>query len=246
MTVNSRRQRIRRTLLFGFFLALPVTLNYYSPYLMTQGTAERVATFSLGFWGVVFATSLVLGRAFCGWACPFNGAQQAAESVGYRRLRLVRFLPIAKYVLWAAWVGGVTALAVSVGGWNQVNLLYMTENGVSVSNAGNLITYFMLVGLTLAPLALGRRGFCRNLCPFGVWSIVGEKMGHALRIPRLKLTPAPDACTSCRTCERNCPMQLPVQAMVAEGNMRTTECFSCLTCADSCPNGAIRVDFDRS
>lgn len=45
--MNTRRQRIRRIIIAALFLALPVTLNYYSPYLMTQGTAERVATFSL-------------------------------------------------------------------------------------------------------------------------------------------------------------------------------------------------------
>jgi ferredoxin-type protein NapH len=240
------RQRARRTILLALFLLLPITLNYYSPYLMTTGTAARIATFSLVFWSAVFVTSLVLGRSFCGWACPFNGLQQIAESVGFRPLRRVRFLPVLKYALWAAWVGGVLAIAFAVGGWASFQPLYMTENGVSVSEAGNLITYFMLVGVTLAPLALGRRGFCRNLCPFGVWGIVGEGLGHALRVPRLKIEAKPDACTQCGSCSRACPMQLPVQDMVATGDMRATECFMCETCVDTCPKSAIGVGFGRS
>ncbi|MBI5232420.1 MAG: 4Fe-4S binding protein [Coriobacteriales bacterium] len=243
--MRSRRQTLRRLLVFAFFLALPVTLNYYSPYLMTQGTAERIATFSLAFWLAVFATSLVCGRAFCGWACPFNGLQQAAETVGYRPLRRVRFLPVVKYALWTAWAGAVVGVAISVGGWRGFDPLYMTEYGVSVSEAGNLVTYFALVGFTLAPLGLGRRGFCRNLCPFGVWGIVGEKLGHLARIPRLKLNADSGACSSCGTCTRNCPMQLDVESMVARGDMRETECFMCLTCADICPKKAIRVGFGR-
>jgi len=241
--MKTRRQRVRRVILFGLFLALPITLNYYSPYLMTQGTAERVATFSLLLWAVAFVSSLVLGRSYCGWACPFNGLQQAAESVGVRPLRRVRFLPWVKYALWAAWVAAVASIAVAVGGWAGFDALYMTESGVSISDAGNLVTYFMLVGLTLAPLGLGRRGFCRNLCPFGVWGIVGEAIGHALHVPRLRLQADADACTACGACSRACPMQLPVQEMVARGDMRETECFMCETCTDVCPGGAIGLGF---
>lgn len=158
-----------------------------------------------------------------------------------RPLKRVRFLPVLKYAMWGAWVAGATALAIATGGWVRFDPLYMTENGVSVTDAGNLITYFMLVGLTLAPLALGRRGFCRYLCPFGVWGIVGEKIGALLRIPRLRLKADSRACTSCGSCSRACPVQLPVTAMVQAGSMRATECFMCETCADTCPRGVIAV-----
>lgn len=244
--MNTRRQKLRRLLLAAFFLALPVTLNYYSPYLMTQGTAERVATFSLMFWAGVFITAPVLGRSFCGWACPFNGLQMLWESVSVRPRRRVRFLPIIKYALWVMWSAGVLALAISVGGWTRIEPLYLTESGVSVTEAGNLITYFMLVGLTLAPLALGRRGFCHYLCPFGVWGIVGEKVGSLLRIPRLRLAADPDRCTACGSCTKACPMQLPVTDMARSGRMRATECFMCETCVDTCPNGTLSVGIGRA
>jgi len=244
--VKTRRQRIRRFVLAMCFLALPITLNYYSPYLMTQGTAERVATFSLVLWSAVFVSAFVVGRSFCGWACPFNGLQQMWESVGVRPLKRVRFLAATKYLLWAAWVLGVASLAVATGGWTRFAPLYMTETGVSVTEAGNLITYFMLVGITLAPAALGRRGFCRYFCPFGVWGIVAEKIGSALRIPRIMLRANASACTSCGTCTRACPMQLEVSEMVAASAMRATECFMCETCVDVCPAKAIQVGFGRA
>ena len=244
--MNTRRQRLRRFLIAAFFLALPITLNYYSPYLMITGTLERIATFSLLLWGAVFVTSLVLGRSFCGWICPFNGLQQLWESVGVRPLKRVRFLPVAKYVLWGAWVAAVFGIAIAVGGWQRIEPFYLTEHGISVTEAGNLVTYFMLVLLTLAPAAFGRRGFCRYLCPFGVWGIVGEKIGHALHIPRLRLETDASECTSCGACERACPMQLPVTSMVRDGSMRTTECFMCESCVDACPKKAISVGFGRA
>lgn len=243
--MSARRQKVRRFLVIGFFLLLPITLNYYSPYLMISGTAERIASFSLFFWLGVFVASPLIGRLFCGWACPFNGAQTAWEQVGKRPLKRVRCLPVVKYVLWAGWVAALVAVAISVGGWERVEPLYMTPNFVSIDNAGNLITYYMLVALSLAPAALGRRGFCRYLCPFGVWNIVGEKIGHALGIPRVSLKASSSACTGCKACDRNCPMQLPVSDMVAAEKMRTTECFMCLTCVDTCPAKAITVGFGK-
>ena len=244
--MSTRRQKLRRFILAALFLALPVTLNYYSPYLMTQGTLERVATLSLVVWLAVFASAFVVGRSFCGWACPFNGLQQLWESVAVRPLHRVRFLPAAKYILWAAWVGGVAAIAISVGGWERFAPLYLTETGVSVTESGNLITYFMLVGLTLAPAAFGRRGFCRYLCPFGVWGIVAEKLGTLARIPRLRLSADSEACRQCGSCTRACPVQLPVAEMVAAERMRATECFMCETCVDVCPEHAISLGFGRA
>jgi len=244
--MNTTRQRVRRTLLALFFLALPITLNYYSPYMMITGTAARVATFSLVLWVAVFVTAFVLGRSFCGWACPFNGLQQLWETVKIRPLKRVRFLPAVKYGLWAAWVAGVIGVAVAVGGWSRFDPFYMTDSGVSVTEAGNLITYFMLVGITLAPAALGRRGFCRYFCPFGVWGIVAEKLGHVMKVPRLHLSADAAACTSCGSCSRACPMQLPVEQMVHTASMRTTECFMCETCVDVCPSKAIDVEFGRT
>ncbi|HEY5541306.1 MAG TPA: 4Fe-4S binding protein [Coriobacteriia bacterium] len=236
-------QIVRRGTVVGFFLLLPITLNYYSPYLMTSGTAERVASFSLFFWLAIFVASPLVGRLFCGWACPFNGVQTAWEVVGVHKLVEVRWLPIVKYVLWVAWAGAVVGIAIAVGGWQRAEPLYMTEHVVSIDQAGNLITYFLLVGLALAPAALGRRGFCRYLCPFGVWAIVGEKIGHALHVPRVMLVADAAKCTQCGTYDRACPMQLPVSEMVAQEHMRATECFSCGSCADGCKKGAIRWGF---
>lgn len=244
--MNSRRQKLRRFLIASFFLALPITLNYYSPYLMMSGTAEGIASFSLFFWLAIFVTAPILGRSFCGWACPFNGLQQMWESVGARRLKTVRFLPVVKYALWAAWVAGLGAALAAGGVWTRLDPLYMTEHGVSVTEAGNLVTYFMLVLLTLVPALLGRRGFCRYLCPFGVWGIVGERIGHVLRVPRIALAARPDACNACGACTRACPMQLPVAEMVQSDRMRTAECFMCETCVDVCPRSAIGVTFGRA
>jgi NAD-dependent dihydropyrimidine dehydrogenase PreA subunit len=39
----------------------------------------------------------------------------------------------------------------------------------------------------------------------------------------------------------NCTMSLPVDEMVARGDMRNDECILCGSCADSCPRKVIRL-----
>jgi polyferredoxin len=241
-----KRQRIRRKLLFFSFLLFPVTLNYFSPYLMTQGAAEGIATASLLLWSAVFLTSLFTGRGFCGWGCPFHGLQQAWEKAADKPLKRVRYLAVTKYVLWAAWVGGVAAAAVAAGGWRRLDLLYMTPLAISVDSAASLGTYFALVAISLAPMALGRRGFCRYFCPFGVWMIIGTKLSEALRLPRLRLRVDGPSCNSCGRCERDCPMSLPVAEMASSGTPDHTECLLCGTCVDTCPRGALRFGLGSS
>jgi len=242
--MTALRQRIRRFLILAFFLLLPVTLNYYSPALMTEGTAKGIATFSLFTWGAIFLSSLFLGRVFCGYGCPFNGLQMAWEHVTDKPTRQIRFLRWIKYVLWGAWVLPLILFVISSGGWHRVDLLYRTERIVSVDSPGNLITYFLLVGITLLPTLHGKRGFCHYYCPFGVWGIVGARMGRWLGLPMLRLRGDPQACKACRKCEKACPMSLPVTELVLRTDAFHTECTLCGSCVDTCPETAVRYIWD--
>ena len=244
--MSTRRQRVRRGLIIGFFLLLPITLNYYSPALMTEGTAERIASFSLLLWTAVFVSSFFVGRAFCGYGCPFNGLQTAWEKVSDKPTKQVRYVRWIKYALWGAWVGAVIAFAVATGGWQRFEPLYMTEHVVSVDQPQNLVVYFALVGITLLPTLMGKRGFCHYFCPFGVWGIVGARIGRALHVPMLRLSADASACNDCKRCTRECPMSLPVDEMVRRGDAFNTECTLCGTCVDNCKQHAVRYRFGPS
>ncbi|HEY3318550.1 MAG TPA: 4Fe-4S binding protein [Coriobacteriia bacterium] len=240
-----KRQRIRRKILFFSFFVFPITLNYFSPYLMTRGTAEHIATASLFVWAAVFGTSLFVGRGFCGWGCPFHGLQLCWEKVADKPLKRVRWLRAVPWVLWGLWVAAAMTVAVLAGGWRRVDLLYMTPVGVSVDSAASLITYYTLFGLALLPAALGRRGFCHYLCPFGVWSIVGTKIADMLRLPRLRLRTAAPACNSCGRCDRVCPMSVQIAGLASAGKPDHGDCILCGSCVDDCPRKALRFGFGR-
>lgn len=241
-----RRQRIRRKLLLAAFLLFPIYLNYMSPYLMTTAAAQGILTVSLIVWLAVFVTSLFVGRAFCAWGCPFHGLQLFWEKVADKPLKRVRYLGGLKYVLWGAWVAGLVAALVAAGGLHRFEPLYMTPLGVSVDSAGSLITYYGLVGLTLLPAALGRRGFCHYVCPFGVWGIVGTRLSDGLRLRRLRLRADAGACNACGRCDRGCPMSVPIASLATKGTPEHGDCIACGVCVDDCPRHALSYGFGRA
>jgi ferredoxin-type protein NapH len=96
------RQKARKAILLFFFILFPVIINYLSPYLSMSAAAEGIISGSLLFFGLLFLSSLLLGRAYCGWVCPGGATQELCMSVNDRRVRRRR-LDWIKYVVWAPW-----------------------------------------------------------------------------------------------------------------------------------------------
>ncbi len=69
-TSIARRQRARRGILLFSLLLFSVTLNYFSPYLIVAGAAQGIAGGSMLVFAGMFAGALIVGRLWCGWACP--------------------------------------------------------------------------------------------------------------------------------------------------------------------------------
>jgi ferredoxin-type protein NapH len=69
------RQRVRKALLLVSFLLFPITLYYFSPAIALNGAAEGVVNASMIVFASMLVASLVLGRLWCGWACPAGAVQ---------------------------------------------------------------------------------------------------------------------------------------------------------------------------
>jgi len=240
------RQFFRRTLLFLTLIALPITLNYYSVYLIIQSASEGVANFSFFFWIAFAVTSLLFGRAACGYICPLGAIQETKDRMVEKKLVRVRYLKLIKYALAVLWVGTIVWAAIYAGGYKRVDLLYYTEGGVSVSSAQNLFMYYTVLLVALLPaFFLGKRAFCHYFCPWGVLNLLSTRLGRWLHLPMLHLRADPSACKSCKRCDRECPMSLPVNEMVQRRDMRNDECILCGSCVDNCPQKAIRYGWKR-
>lgn len=245
-----KRQDVRRTLIFTSFFLLPITLNYFSPALLIQGTLEKTVVAGMVVWSLYFLTAIIVGRAGCSYFCPLGGLQMLKDKVATKKLKHIPYLGAVKYVLWGLWMGTVAYMAIKVGGYDRVNLLYMTPTGISVDSLATLIVYFSMTGLVLLPLLLGKYAFCRYFCFFSPFNIIGSKIGRFLSerlgLPHLRLEASPEKCNACGRCDRECPMSLEVAPMVAGDSMKNTECVMCGNCVDSCKRDAISYAFRRA
>lgn len=245
------RQRWRRALLLLSFIAFPVTMNYFSPYLIVDSAFKGIVNGSFAAFGTMLIGSFVLGRLWCGWACPIGGLQEFALPVNDRRLTLKA--DIAKWLIWVPWVALIAFGAFTAGGYRVIDLLTGTEGGISLAGSADrpifiaYVIYFGVIALFLGlALSLGRRAGCHTACWMAPFMIVGRRASNLANTPALRLRADAGTCRECGRCTEACPMGLDVQAMVMSGSMEHDECILCGTCVDTCPHATIRYAFCRA
>jgi len=243
-----RRQAVRRALLLLAFVAFPVTMNYFSPYLIVESAFNGVVNGSLIVFGSMFAGSLIFGRAWCGWICPAAGLQEPLLRVNARRVG--SRADLVKWIIWVPWVALIVFAVWRAGGYRSVDPLYGTVGGISVAGDADrpvIVAYVIYLGVTLLffglAAALGRRGGCHSVCWMAPFMIIGRAARNTLAWPSLRLVAEPAKCRQCGTCTSACPMSIDVQSLVAKGSMENAECVLCGTCVDTCPNHVIRYSF---
>jgi ferredoxin-type protein NapH len=244
-----RRQRLRKALVIVAFLSFPVTMNYLSPYVIIDGAMNGTVNGSLLMFGLLFVSSLFLGRAWCGWACPGGGMQEIVEPVNNRPVNGKK-IDWIKWLIWIPWISLIVFLAVQAGGYRAVNVLLHTQNGISVAGSTErpivfaYLIYYVVVGLFVGlAIIVGRRAGCHTVCWMAPFMIIGRWIRNRLGWASLRLVADASACVDCKLCSRNCPMSLDVNGMVQREHMEDAECILCGTCVDHCAKRAIRYSF---
>lgn len=240
------RQRVRKALVVLAFLTFPITMNFLSPYVIVDAAQQGIVNGSLIVFGSMFVASLFLGRAWCGWVCPGGGMQDIVEAVNNRPVKSAK-MDWIKWVVWIPWVSLIIWMAIQAGGYTRVNLLHLTESGISVDEPVKYVTYYgvVLIFVGLAALA-GRRAGCHTICWMAPFMMIGRWIRNRFGWPSLRLAADASACGNCMTCAKNCPMSLDVNAMVQAEQMEHSECILCGTCVDNCAAKAIRYSFGAS
>jgi polyferredoxin len=243
------RQRIRKTLVILAFLSFPITMNFLSPYVIIDGAINGIINGSLIMFGLMFISSLFLGRAWCGWICPGGGMQEIVEPINSKPVN-GRKIDWIKWLIWIPWISLIIVLMIRAGGYTYVNFLYSTENGISVAGSPDrpiIFAYFiyyivisLFVGLSII---VGRRAGCHTICWMAPFMMIGSWIRSQFGWPSLRLVANPEACKDCKVCTKNCPMSLDVNAMVQNKKMENLECILCGTCVDNCSKSAIRYSF---
>ncbi len=235
-----KRQKVRKAMLLLSLLLFPITLNYLSPYLIIQGSFEGVLAGSGVLFIGLFVSSLLFGRAFCGWVCPAGGLQEVCAGIVTKPAGR-RQNPV-KYFIWVPWLAAIVLGFISAGGLKRVDAIYYTDGGISVNAPAAYIIYFSVVLLIVVlSFALGKRAFCHSVCWMAPFMVLGSLVREKLRLPSLRLTAEAGKCIDCKACSKHCPMSLPVHELVQKNAMLHTECILCANCADVCPRDVIRL-----
>jgi ferredoxin-type protein NapH len=245
------RQRVRKALIIIFFLSFPVTMNFLSPYVIIDGAANGILNGSLVMFGLMFISSLFLGRLWCGWICPGGGMQEMVEPINNRVVN-GRKIDWIKWLIWIPWIALIAWLVIRSGGYRRVDLLLNTQNGISVAGSADrpivfaYLIYYIVIGLFIGlAIFFGRRAGCHTICWMAPFMIIGRWIRNRFGWPSLRLVADASACADCKKCSNNCPMSLDVNGMVQSAKMENTECILCGTCVDNCTKKAIRYSYSK-
>jgi ferredoxin-type protein NapH len=239
-----QRQRVRKGLLFISLLLLPITLYYLSPYIITASAAEGVVNGSAVAFALMFLSSLLVGRLWCGWLCPAGALQEYAAPVNNKRTS--PRLNWGKWVVWIPWISIILLLVIRAGGYHSVNVFYMLEGGVTLTQEfWYMMYYIVVVVLLVLAFLLGRRAACHAICWMAPFMILGRKLRNAVGWSALHLKAEKDKCIDCGICTAECTMSLDVNQMVKDGRMEHSECVLCGNCVDVCPKDVLHYAFSR-
>ncbi len=272
-------------LLMIFYLSAPWVTIHGKP-LVYLGVAERkFIFFGIEFWAtdtiflmltlgalglILFLVTALLGRLWCGWACPqtvfleflFRPIERLVEGDAQKRKRLDKapwtreklFKKGLKHFLSALLASLIanTALAYFIGSSKLIDV--MTHS--PFENPTLFSIMIILMGLMAFEFGWFREQFCTVLCPYarlqsvmldqdslvvGYDTIRGEPRGK-------RDDPSAGDCVSCNLCVRVCPTGIDIR------NGLQLECVNCSQCIDACdsimkkvnrPTGLIRYDTER-
>ncbi len=235
------RQKIRRTLLLISILLFPITIFYFSPYLIIEAASERIMNGSFVVFVAMFILSMFLGRVWCGYFCPAGGLQECAFCIkdvpakqGWRDK--------IKYVIWIIWIIAIVVTFVLGKNGVTVDFFFQTDHGISVSSINNYVVYYGVILILVAPALIhGRRAACHYICWMAPFMAIGSTVGRWLHLPQLHIEAEKGKCISCGMCNKACPMGLDVKKMVSEGRCgKCTECIQCGECIDKCQKNVLK------
>jgi polyferredoxin len=227
------------------FVLFPVIYYYFSPYLIIMGASEGIITGSLLVFATLFASSLFVGRVFCGWICPAGATQELCAIVRKKGFKNGK-KNLIKYAIWTPWIAIIALMFFQAGGVKAVDPLYQTYYGISVSNIYSAVIFIAIAGL-IAGIALvtGKRASCHIICWMAPFMIIGRKIRNTVNWPSLQLVADKEKCVNCLVCKQECPMSLAVESMVQQNSMENSECILCGSCVNSCPKQVIKYSFGK-
>ena len=211
---------------------------------LQNSLAESRARTPYYIFGILMLYGLLLGRAICGFLCPFGLIQDLLHKIPTPKLkkgRVTRVLSYLKYVILVVFVFIFPLIyafrdfplpafckyicpAGTLGG--AMGLLANEANSALFGMLGPLFTwkFVLLISVSVAVIFV-YRAFCRFLCPLGaLYGLFNRFSLLGIKLDRPK-------CVDCGRCQAHCKMDIR--------RVGDAECISCGECIAVCPTQAI-------
>lgn len=187
---------------------------------------------------IAFLTTVIFGRFFCGWACHFGAIQELSWWILQKinitpktvNSRLVTVLPLLVLLNFYVIPNFIYAINVP---WEGIKLNFSQPEiwaflpGFIIGLLTFLVDGFLIVYF------LGRKGFCRFLCPWGAFL----KLPNSLAMYKVRNI---GGCQNSGNCTSDCPVGIDVNYEINNySKVTSTNCTSCLICIGNCPSSAL-------
>ncbi|MFU8819424.1 MAG: 4Fe-4S binding protein [Desulfurivibrio sp.] len=196
-----------------------------------------------GFMGVMGG---VLGRAVCGWLCPFGLIQDLLHKIPSRKFGIPAGLRYLKYGFLLFFVVLFPLLLLDqFGAGDPWFCKYICPAGTltagiplllmqpSLRQAAGLLflNKLIIMLMFLAWSVYASRPFCRTTCPLGAFYALFAKV----RLVKLRLDTS--RCTNCKACHQVCPMGVKFNESPDDA-----ECITCMACNNACEFNAVSLE----
>jgi polyferredoxin/ferredoxin len=218
--------------------------------MLTTHTLYRGLLWAL----VTVVLTIVVGRFFCGWVCPFGSLHQFVGFWGnrkkptpaklllnkYRKASRIKYFVLILFLSAAAFpsiaaslqTGLLDPIPLVTRSFNLV-LLPIADGTVNlVSTSSRFYTGgWLILAIFLTAVLLNLiipRFYCRFICP------LGALFGIINRFAIWRIGKRQNECINCKLCEKSCE-----GGCEPAGKMRTSECVLCFNCLDDCKHELI-------
>jgi ferredoxin-type protein NapH len=213
--------------------ALTRTIIFPGSILPTATNPHSIAVM-IGLW---LAFTLVLGKAWCSYACFFGGIEEGFAAMP-KHAKIRKIDPRLRLAPWALLI---VVVVLSAALFEPVYCRWLCpfktvtefQAVTSVETAIQMAIFVSLfVGLVVVlPFLTKKRTQCGFFCPFGAFQSLFNKVNlFEIRFDREK-------CVDCTLCQTACPTMALSAESIREGKT-LLNCMKCGACVDSCKKGA--------
>lgn len=187
--------------------------------------------------GVILLIALILGRAVCGFLCPFGLIQELLNKIPSPKIFLpkkflrVKYFLLITFVLILPVASGLPAFCefICPAGTLEAGLPLIATHEEFRNVLGKLfaLKIFILLAVIIGCVVV-HRFFCRVLCPLGaIYGLLNRYSFYQIKF-------AEDKCIGCGRCKKNCPLDLDPTK-----EFDSAECVRCGRCKKICPTKAL-------